>query len=44
MGTWNESHIEWTGSRSCTVCVNEDCKLGMYNTWCDILHIKNRLH
>ena len=23
---------------------HEDCILGIYNTWCDIIHIENKLH
>ena len=30
----------WIVCRMCTVLVHEDCILGIYNTWCEIIHIK----
>lgn len=26
--------------RKCTVYVHEDCIFGIYNTWCEVIHIK----
>ena len=42
-GTWKESQIDWLFAEY-EKWVHENCILGIYNTWYEITHLKNRLY
>ena len=42
-GTWKKSQIDWLFAEH-EKCVHENCILGIYNTWYEITHLRNRLY